>query len=142
DFSQRMRMGQRLHAVAVDERAIPELEVEKTPKAIAGVGPARRVIADERFDGDGIDHAALTRSAVEEDLADDSVPAGRGAANPSLEWNGEAHLRPVENRVGQNAAHRLAEDAFGRPPGELPSIGQPRGELDELVIEEGHAAFD
>jgi hypothetical protein len=40
----RRRFGQRLHTVAVDERALPDLEVEKTPDAVGAFGASRRVI--------------------------------------------------------------------------------------------------
>src|SRR5688500_6973678 len=76
DFSQRIRMsgrsgglGERLDAVAVDERAIPELQVHEGPDAIAAFGAAGGVIAQHPVDGGRLEDAALARAAIEQDVA-------------------------------------------------------------------------
>src|SRR5438046_2559803 len=100
-----MRMGQRLYSFVVDERAVPELEVQEAPDSVAAFGAALGVIAQQAIDGRGIDDAALARARVEEHVARDAVPA---AARPLREGDRESHLRPVENRLRQQSFHRLA----------------------------------
>jgi hypothetical protein len=57
-----VRKRHRLDAVAVDERAEPELEVQKHPEPIPPVGAASLVIAHERVHGGDVDEAALARA--------------------------------------------------------------------------------
>ena len=65
------------------------------------------------------------------------------AARPGGERHREAHLRPRRGSTrGSRSLHRLAQDALGREARQLPLVGQRRGELDQLVIEERHAALD
>ena len=64
---------------------------------------------------------------------------------PRVHWpngTGKPHLLAREDLVRQQAPNRFAEDPLGREAAQLEAIGQARGELDEHVIEEGHAAFD
>src|SRR3954470_6580138 len=79
DFSHRMRMGQRLNPFLIDERAVPQLEVEQAPDAIAAFGAAGRVIGEQAVDRLRIENSPLARAAVEEHVARDAVPA---AARP------------------------------------------------------------
>src|SRR5438034_895241 len=74
DFSHRMRMGKRLNSFVVDERAVPQFEVDEAPEAIAAVGGAGRVRAQQRVDGVRLEKPALARAAIEQDLARDAVP--------------------------------------------------------------------
>jgi hypothetical protein len=48
-----------LNPFLVDERAVPELEVQQAPDAIAAFGPAGRVIGQQPFDGRRIDDPPL-----------------------------------------------------------------------------------
>src|SRR5207249_9217907 len=77
-FNHRMRMGQRLYPFVVDERAVPELEVQEAPDSVAAFGAALGVIAQQAIDGRGIDDAALARARIEEHVARDAVPAATG----------------------------------------------------------------
>src|SRR3954467_6091296 len=58
--------GQSLHALSVDVRAVPELEIEETPEGIATRGLAGGVRIEKPFDGCRLDDAALTASGVEQ----------------------------------------------------------------------------
>jgi len=58
-------MRERLHAFAIDERPVPELEIHKAPQAIAAVRAPGSVIAEERVDRRRVDDAALARPAIE-----------------------------------------------------------------------------
>src|SRR3954471_6573473 len=60
DFSQSMRIGERLNSFLIDERAVPELEVEEAPETIAGVGASGGMVDEQAFDGCRIDQPALT----------------------------------------------------------------------------------
>src|SRR5438270_1270701 len=68
DFSHRMRIvvsrgtlhtaivqggnvGKGLHALPIDERAVPQLQVEKRPDALASVGAAGGVVGEQVMDG-------------------------------------------------------------------------------------------
>src|SRR3954451_22070231 len=94
DLSQRMRMRKDLNALLVDERPIPEFEVEEAPQAIGAGSAAGRVVVKKRVDSGRIDDAALARSSIEQDVAQDGVPR---AAGPHRERNRKAHLRSIEN---------------------------------------------
>src|SRR6266446_10312311 len=59
DFSHRMRMGKRLNSFVVDERAVPQFEVDEAPEAIAAVGGAGRVRAQQRVHGVRLEKPAL-----------------------------------------------------------------------------------
>src|SRR5262245_52184690 len=73
DFSHNIRMGEGLDSFAIDERAVPELEVEERPQPVAAVGAAGRMTTQERVHRGRIDDAALARAAIEEDVAHDPV---------------------------------------------------------------------
>src|SRR5262252_7871103 len=111
--------GERLHALPVDERSVPELEVEEAPDAIAAIGGAGRMLAEQRLDGAWIGEAPFTGAPVEQDLGRDRVPC---AAGPAGERHRKTHLRTPQNAVGQDALHRLAQDALGREAGQLPLV--------------------
>jgi hypothetical protein len=51
-----------LNPLVVDERAVPQLEVEETPDPIAAVGTAVGVIAKQSIDGRWIDDPAVARA--------------------------------------------------------------------------------
>src|SRR5688572_23561381 len=85
----RARLRQRLDAVAIDERPIPELEVEECPDGVAAATETCTMVVEQLLDGARIDDAALARPRVEQNLARDAVPA---AANPGGEWHRESHL--------------------------------------------------
>src|SRR4051812_40224509 len=91
DFSHRMRMGERLNPFLIDEGAMPEFEVEETPQTVTAFRAAGGVVAQETIDGWWIDESALARTAIEEDIANDAVPAG---ARPAGKWHRETHFRP------------------------------------------------
>ena len=84
--------------------------------------------------------AALARAAIEQHVARDLRSSGPASSAPNGTGN------PIFGRfridVRQHALHRLAQDPLGRPARQLPLVGQRRRELDQLVIEERHAAFD
>src|SRR5215471_19625920 len=105
DFSQSMRMGKRLNPFLIDERSVPELEVEEAPEAISAVGVTQSVIAQQPIDRMDLNKPAFTGAAIEEDLARDAVPA---AFHPFGERHRKTHLRPIENRVGKQTLHRFA----------------------------------
>ena len=71
---------------------------------------------------------ALAGAPIEEHVAHGAVPR---AARPEAERHGEPHLRPLQDRGGQQALGGLAEHALGRPARELQSRGHRRRELDE-----------
>ena len=76
---------------------------------------------------------------VEQHVARDVAPR---AAHPDAERHRESHLLARQDLARQDLAHRLAQDPLRREPAQLHARRQRRGELDELVIEEGHAALD
>src|SRR5215471_1352724 len=74
DFSHRIRMGKRLNPFLIDERAVPEFEVEEAPEAITAVGVTVRVIAQQLIDRSDLEKPPFAGAAVEEHLAYDAVP--------------------------------------------------------------------
>src|SRR5207244_12048824 len=89
DFSQRIRMGKRLHSLSVDKRAMPQLEVDERPDAITALGGSGGVRAQQRVDRVRLEDAALAGAAGQGDGAHGGVPR---AARPRGEWTGEPHL--------------------------------------------------
>src|SRR5215210_9454485 len=105
---------QRLHALAVDERAIPEFEIQQRPDRVATAAPAGAMIVEQPFDGCRVGDAALARAAVEEDVADHAIP---GARRPAGERYRKAHFPPRENRLGDDGPYCFAQDALRREAG-------------------------
>src|SRR5262245_48522348 len=73
DFSHRMRMRKRLNSFAIDEGAVPQLEVDEAPEAVAAVDRAGGVRAQKLVDGARLEDAALARAAIEQDVARHAV---------------------------------------------------------------------
>ena len=68
--------------------------------------------------------------------------AARGIAQPLAQRRGEAHLLAVDDFVRQEVFDGFLDDVLAFAVAQLHVLGNARGELDELVIEKRHAAFD
>src|SRR5688572_18321361 len=76
---ERARLRECLNAFAVDERAVPELQVHERPDGVTAGPPPGTVLVEQRFDGRRVDQPALAGAAIEQNLARHVVP---GTADP------------------------------------------------------------
>ena len=88
---------QRLDAAPIDERAIPQLEVDQAPDARRRRPPGPRCAAISRSTRGRVDDAALAAARIEQHVTRDIVPR---AAHPHAERHGKAHLRPRRGSPG------------------------------------------
>jgi hypothetical protein len=128
-----------MDAIAVNPGAVPEFEIEKAPQHVAAICTAGGVIVEKPRDLHAVEEPTLACPTVEQHVAHHPSPR---SARPDAERHREPHLRAAEDRLGEQVLRRLAQHALGGEPGELPLGGHRRDELDQLVIEERHAALD
>jgi hypothetical protein len=69
-------------------------------------------------------------------------PLACSSAEPAADRHGESHLPPGQDLVRQEVPHRPAQDVFRRAASQLEPLGKRGRKLDELMVEERHAALD
>src|SRR5438552_7352623 len=123
---------------AVEERPAPQLEGDEGPDL--EVQLASLVVApQEALDVPRVEEAAPPGRLRQEQLADEGA---QPAAEPAAQGDGKALLGPAEDRRGDEAAQRALEDVLARPSPQLQLGGDGGRELDELVVQQGHARLD
>ena len=94
--------GKSLDAVAVDERAIPELQVQQRPDRVTTPPNAATMIREQALHRGCIGDAALLRAAIEQHLACDVAPASRDPLRKRVE--------EVAAKGGADAAAKAVSD--------------------------------
>src|SRR5205814_7760511 len=104
----------RRHAAAhngrVEEPAAPELERQNRPQMQIEIAPPL-VQPQQPLDVADVEEPAVTATVRQQHVARKS---GELAPEPACERYGEAVLRTIDDRIGENAAHRLLQEILGR----------------------------
>src|SRR5436305_11145167 len=98
------------------------------------------VVLDEAAQDDRVEELRTTGAGRKQVLGDHAFDLGR---HPGTGRAAEkADLALVDDLVGEQAAGHLLEQVLGAQPPDLEVGGNPRAELDDLVVEEGNAYLE
>lgn len=124
----------------IDEGLEPPFEVEDSPEQPRVVGCAVAVLLIEGHGLFGIEDASLPECPALEHV--EGVVAKLGFQPPGKGRGESFFVRAMDDFIGENVFHGLAEDELGPAVSDFAGRGQGHGEFDEPVVEERHAGFD
>src|SRR5215470_4090665 len=123
----------------IDEEAIPPFKAHQRPQQKPVIMTIARVLLEDALDLARLEEAAVPGRSGQEQAPD--VGERVGLVPGAIGW-GEPLLAAIENVVGKKTAHGLAEDPLSLSLPELEIGRDPCREVDEVVVQEGHARFD
>src|SRR4051812_19675154 len=115
------------------------LQREQRPQRVPVAARAGHVLADDALQRALVEVVADARAVAEEHAL---RVGAQVRAEPAVERDAEAPLAAGQDLRGQDRPHRVAQHALEREPACLEARAQPRGELDELVVEERRAYLE
>src|SRR5688500_7888608 len=140
---QRTRLSYQARAVMASRSsrvlAVPDLEVEERPEELLVVLSAVDMLLHRLLEGLRLVVPARARVGAQQVLA--QVLLER-TAEPLVHRHAEAHLRTLEDRLGNEAAPRAPQDPLGLEPVHAAAVGKRRDVAGELVVEERDARLD
>src|SRR2546422_5298804 len=125
--------------LAVDEDALPDLEVHQEPEASAVLRGPRSMLLGEAPEERRLEEPSVQRPRPQHKLPHDRP---EWAPQPPAYRNREAHLPPREDFARHQISQRSPQHGLGAPPLELEAAGDRRDVLDELVVQIRHPALD
>ena len=118
---------------------MPELQIGEQPQPIAMLVDTCPVILCEPPERGRLEEPSIEGARGEDQFLDERP--GR-APQPAADGDREAHLATPEDLSRHDVPHRLSQHGLRPPPPDLEAGRHRRDVLDEIVIEEGHAALD
>ncbi len=118
---------------------MPDFQVDEQPKPVVVARMSGTVLLGQLTERARIEEPAGSSARAHDELCDDRPEA---AAQPAADWNRKSHLAAREDGRRHEIPHRGPEHGLGRPSTQLEAPGHRRDVLDEMVVQERHAALE